>query len=96
MPAAELGGLTGQCPHRVGVAQVGGDEVGFPARRADRGHGRVPPGRVPAAEQDVRAPAGEQDGGGAPDAAGRTGYEGGGASQVGGGHDSSFARVRHP
>jgi hypothetical protein len=82
----------GQRPHRGGVGQVRGDEVGLPAVRADLRDHRVTAGSIPAADQDVRAAAGQHQGGGPADAAGRAGYQGGRPGQVGGCHLVPFPR----
>jgi hypothetical protein len=44
VPAAEFDGAAGQGPHRAGVGQVRGDEIGLASGRADLRHGRVAAG----------------------------------------------------
>jgi hypothetical protein len=82
VPATEFDGAAGQRPHRVGVGQVRGDEVGPSPGDADLRHDRIAALRVPAADQDVCAAPGQQDGGGPSDAAGRAGHQRGLPGQV--------------
>jgi hypothetical protein len=53
--AAEFHGPAGQRPHRAGVGQVRGGEVGLSSGRADLRYDRVAALGVPAADRDVRA-----------------------------------------
>jgi hypothetical protein len=53
--AAQLDGPAGERANRVGVGQVRGDEVGFPARGADGADRRLAAPGITSADQDVRA-----------------------------------------
>jgi len=67
-------------PDRVG--QVGRDETRLAERPGDLGDDLLASPRIPAVRDDLGALPGQRDGGGAPDARGRSGDEGGLAAQA--------------